>query len=66
MKIVTFTRLIDRGTFSHTEESQKVIDVIAASVKKVAWPPGSNSFAINPDRGRKQGQGNGVKPREKD
>ena len=31
-------------------------------MKSVDWPPGSGIFTIYPERGKKRGEGNGVKP----
>jgi hypothetical protein len=38
------------------------LDEILESIEEVRWPPNSDSFLIYPERGKKRGEGNGVRP----
>lgn len=62
MKFVKMEVLIDKGGFLRTEQWGKIKNHIMDSIKAVVWPPGSKSFTIYPQSGKKRGQGNGVKP----
>lgn len=62
MKIVKTERLIDAGRFSQTREWKRIETDIRKAIKAVDWPPGSGSFTLYPQLGKKRGEGNGVKP----
>lgn len=62
MKIVQIERLIDAGGFSQTEEWQAIEEQIFEAIRSVEWPPGSGSFTLFDEPGKKRGQGSGVKP----
>jgi hypothetical protein len=62
MKIMRVELLIDAGSFSETKEWKIVYDHIIKAIKSIEWPPGSGSFTLYPQSGKKRGQGNGVKP----
>jgi len=62
MKIIRVERLIDVGGFSETKEWETIYDHITKAIKSIEWPPGSGSFTLHPESGKKRGEGNGVKP----
>jgi len=62
MKIPHTETLIHRGPFAISEEWHSIKEKILTAVKLVDWPPGSGSFTIYPQSGKKRGEGNGVKP----
>lgn len=62
MKIIHKEILIDVGNFTRRTDWQKIEDHIISSIKSIEWPPGSKSFTLYDQPGKKRGQGNGVKP----
>jgi len=62
MKIVISERLIDAGSFSGTNDWKIIEEQIIKAIKAVEWPPGSSSFTLFDQSGKKRGQGSGVKP----
>jgi hypothetical protein len=62
MKLVHIEYLIEKGNFRSSSEWRSILDDISDAIAKVVWPPGNNSFVLNPSRGRGRGEGNGVKP----
>lgn len=62
MKIVHIETLIHKGEFAESEEWERIREQALEAVKAVDWPPGSGSFSIYPESGKKTGKGNGVKP----
>lgn len=62
MKIVQRETLISNGSFASSEEWQKIREQVRIAVCTANWPPGSSTFTIYPESGKKSGQGNGVKP----
>ncbi|OPY06471.1 MAG: Type-2 restriction enzyme BamHI [Syntrophus sp. PtaB.Bin001] len=62
MKIVQIERIIDAGNFSHTEEWRTIEKQIFQAIRSIEWPPGSGSFTLFDEPGKKRGQGSGVKP----
>jgi len=62
MKLVKTEVLLDKGDFSSTEDWCRICRQIETSIKAVEWPPGSGSFTIHAQSGKKRGQGSGVKP----
>jgi len=62
MKIVKVERLIDAGSFSESREWRNIRNQIGQAIQSIEWPPGSGSFTLYPQSGKKRGQGSGVKP----
>lgn len=62
MKIVQEVGLISRGDFAISSEWAKARKKLFAAIRKVEWPKGSGKFTIYPEKGKKRGKGNGVKP----
>ena len=62
MKIVQVERLIDTGGFSDTKQWKTINNHITKAIQSIEWPPGSGSFTLYPQSGKKRGEGNGVKP----
>ena len=62
MKIVTIEHLIDVGKFTGTADWKVIESHILQSLKTIEWPPGSGSFTLHDQCGKKRGEGNGVKP----
>lgn len=62
MKIVHVETLISRGAFVESPVWSIIRSSLHAAICAVDWPPGSGSFTIFPESGRKRGEGNGVKP----
>ncbi len=62
MKIVHVEHLIDVGPFSTSAEWKRVEEDIVEAIRLVDWPPGSGVFKLNPQYGKRRGEGNGVTP----
>lgn len=62
MKIVKIEILIDSGGFSSSPVWATIKDHIITSINKVEWPPGSGSFTLYDESGKKRRQGSGVTP----
>ena len=62
MRIVEHEILINEGGFSSSPEFKKHITVVKSSIEQMVWPPGSRSFTLFEQSGKKTGEGNGVKP----
>lgn len=62
MKIIHKEILIDVGDFSRTKDWEKIENYIISSIRSIEWPPGSKSFTLYDQPGKKRGQGSGVKP----
>lgn len=62
MRIVEEIDIIDRGTFPTSPEWKSACAMVREAVCAADWPPGTGSFTIYPESGKKRGQGNGVKP----
>lgn len=62
VKIVREESLISCGSFSQSAEWKAVRRKLHKAIKAVEWPPGSGSFTIYPQSGKKRGEGNGVTP----
>jgi hypothetical protein len=62
MKIMHIERLIDAGKFSSTKDWKRIESQIMQAIKAVEWPPGSGSFVLHDQSGKRRGQGNGVRP----
>ena len=62
MKIVHIETLIDAGSFSDSPAWYRIREQIMGAIKSVEWPPGSGSFTLYDQPGKKRGEGSGVKP----
>ncbi len=62
MKIINVVRLIDAGSFSHTEAWGTIDTHIRHAIEAIEWPPGSGSFTLYDQPGKARGEGSGVKP----
>ncbi|PTN34442.1 hypothetical protein [Desulfonatronum sp. SC1] len=62
MKIVRTEILIDAGGFSTSPEWQAIQEQLSNAIRSVEWPPGSGSFILHDESGKKRGQGSGVTP----
>jgi hypothetical protein len=62
VKVVREVSLISCGQFATSAEWEAVRSKLHIAIKAVEWPPGSGSFTIYPQSGKKTGEGNGVKP----
>lgn len=62
LKIPHVETLISRGQFAQSDKWRTIKDSALAAVRAADWPPGSGSFTIYPESGKKRGEGNGVKP----
>ncbi|OGP56622.1 MAG: hypothetical protein A2V65_08695, partial [Deltaproteobacteria bacterium RBG_13_49_15] len=62
MKILQIERLIDVGTFSQSADWHKLEGHIFEAIRSIEWPPGSGSFTLFNESGKKRAQGSGVKP----
>ncbi len=61
-KLVAFRLLIDAGDVSRSREWQEARAEIERAIGLVEWPPGSGSFTLYDQSGKKTGEGSGVKP----
>lgn len=62
MKIVKEETIIRHGKYAASDAWNRTRKAILKAIKKVEWPPGSGSFTIYPESGKKRGMGNGVTP----
>src|SRR5262249_23759582 len=62
MKIVREETLMAVGAYAQSEEWQLTRGTLYSAIRAVEWPPGSGSFTIYPESGKKRREGNGVKP----
>lgn len=62
MRFVKMEVLIDKGDFSKSDEQKTIYDQIQQAIAAIEWPPGSGSFTIHKQSGKKRGEGSGVKP----
>jgi Restriction endonuclease BamHI len=62
VKIVREENLISCGEFAGSKEWQIIREKLHKAIRAVEWPPGSGSFTIYPQSGKKRGEGNGVVP----
>ena len=62
MQIVHVETLISRGPFAESAKWSAIREQIHTAVRGAEWPPGSGSFTIYPQSGKKRGEGNGVTP----
>lgn len=61
-KLVRFEMLIDAGGLGSTPEWNRVRRDLETAIRHVDWPPGSGSFTIYDQPGKKRGEGSGVGP----
>ncbi len=62
MKIVREATLISCGEYATSAEWIRTRMSLYKAIREVDWPPGSGSFTIYPEFGKKRGEGNGVTP----
>ena len=62
MKIVAVHTLINCGSYANSRHWRETRGQIHDAVRTCQWPPGSGSFTIYPQSGKKRGQGNGASP----
>ena len=62
MQIVREETLISCGEYASSREWKRTRKSLYRAIREVDWPPGSGSFTIYPESGKKRGQGNGVVP----
>lgn len=62
MKIIRIERLVDAGGFSDSKEWKIINTHIEQAIRSIEWPPGSGSFTLYDQPGKRRGEGNGVKP----
>ncbi len=62
MKIVRIETLISVGKFAASSNWKVIRADLHKKIRKVGWPPGSRSFTIYPESGKRRGKGNGVTP----
>lgn len=62
MKIVHTEQIIRAGEFPQSTEWRNIHKDIITAIQSIEWPPGSGSFTLYDESGKKRGQGNGVKP----
>ena len=62
MQIVREETLISCGKYACSREWKRTRKSLHRAIREVEWPPGSGSFTIYPESGKKRGQGNGVVP----
>jgi Restriction endonuclease BamHI len=62
MKIVREETLIAVGAYAQSEAWWLTRGTLYSAIRAVDWPPGSGSFTIYPESGKKRREGNGVKP----
>jgi len=62
MRIVAEHTLINAGSYAKSRHWRRMRKEIHAAVRSCEWPPGSGSFTIYPESGKRRGEGNGVKP----
>ena len=62
MKFVEIKYLIKHDPFGSSAEWKKIYKEIRAAIAAIVWPTGARTFTIYPEKGKKRGEGNGVKP----
>ncbi len=62
MKIVHEETLISAGEYATSAEWLATRSSLHKAIREVDWPPGSGTFLIYPESGKKRRAGNGVKP----
>lgn len=63
MKIVDTHYIVKKGQFADSPLIQAITQEVATAISKISWPPRGDGFYLNPtSKGKKRGEGNGVKP----
>jgi hypothetical protein len=62
VKIVHEETLISAGEYATSAEWLATRSSLHKAIREVDWPPGSGTFLIYPESGKKRRAGNGVKP----
>ena len=62
MRIVRTEILIRKGSFPNSQAWIRTLSEIESAIRSVEWPPGSGSFTLHDESGKKRGRGNGVTP----
>ena len=62
MKVVDVHEIIRCGAYPGSKHWRATKTETLEAIRACDWPPGSGSFTIYPQSGRKRGEGNGVKP----
>ena len=62
MKIVAVHTLMSVGSYAKSRHWRRTRAEVHKAVRSCEWPPGSGSFTIYPESGKRRGEGNGVKP----
>jgi hypothetical protein len=62
VKIVHIETVLSCGSYPRSRHWAITRRSIHAAVKKCVWPPGTNTFTIYPQSGKKRDEGNGVGP----
>jgi len=65
LKIIRTTTLIQSGNFPRSRQSKLIASQIVEAIKAVDWPPGSGTFTLFDQPGKKRGEGSGVTPIKK-
>jgi hypothetical protein len=65
MKIIRTEILIDAGGFAKSKEWKDRQAEIIQAIRTIQWPPGSGSFTLYDQSGKKRGEGSGVTPIKK-
>ncbi len=58
LKVTTVHTLISKGDFSVSHKWAKIREKALEAVRGAEWPPGSGSFTIYPESGKKRCEGN--------
>ncbi len=63
MKIVHRQDIVYAGKFAQSPDIKQAITEIEQAIEEISWPPGAKGFFLDPkSKGKKRGEGNGVKP----
>jgi hypothetical protein len=63
MKVVHEEIIVSLGLLADSGELQQIEAELRAAIKEISWPVGAEGFFLNPkSKGKKRGEGNGVKP----
>jgi len=62
VKVVRTEILLDAGAFSGSSQWKRIQGDVKRAIMSVQWPPGSGSFTLHDQCGKKRGEGSGVKP----
>lgn len=62
MRIVRVETLLSCGRYPKSRHWRRTRKTIYEAVSRCCWPPGSESFTIYPESGKRRGEGNGVLP----